>query len=579
MLAIRKSFGGPALAGAFLTLVAALAPAQPANFVPGRVLVKFSNNTPPGQSRSAAAALGAQETGEISRIGVKIFSLPPQANEHAVLNALRRRPDVQFAELDVLVRPGQVSPNDPNYASQWHLPKISAPSAWSSNTGASSIIIAICDTGVDGTHEDLAGKMVPGRNIYNGNSDTADVHGHGTQVAGTAAAVTNNARGVAGVSWGSLIMPVRVSDPNGYASYSNMAAGITWAADNGARVANLSYMASNSAAVMSASNYMNSRGGVVTISAGNYSTNEAAGDNPYVLTVSATDGNDALYSWSNYGNNIDVAAPGCVTTTYRGGGYGGVCGTSFSAPITAGVAALVLSANPSLTAVQAMNIIKQSSDDLGPAGWDITYGAGRVNASRAVTQAAGSPAPDTQAPTVSFLTPANGAALSGVTAIQANASDNVGIASVKFFLDGVLQTTLASAPYNWNWGTTTASNGAHTLTATAADAAGNQSSSTISVSVVNNASDTQPPTVTILSPSAGSKVKGTVSVPVNASDNVGVVRAQLFVNGALTHESVTAPFTTKWSSNRSHAGSYTLQVKVFDAAGNVGFSQLVPVTK
>src|SRR5438445_434046 len=154
--------------------------------------------------------------------------------------------------------------------------------------------------------------MLPGWNVYDNNSDTSDVYGHGTSVAGVAAATSNNGAGVASVAWGCKLLPVRISDLNGYATYSTIASGLTYAADHGARVANVSFRASDSSTVASAAQYFQSKGGVVAMAAGNESTFVSSADNPYVLTVSATDSNDALTSWSNTGNNIDLAAPGRV---------------------------------------------------------------------------------------------------------------------------------------------------------------------------------------------------------------------------------------------------------------------------
>jgi thermitase len=260
---------------------------------------------------------------------------------------------VVFAELDHIL-PLALTPNDPLYAPSsgrgWHLAKISAPNAWDTTLGSNRVIVAVLDTGVDGTHPDLAPNLVPGWNIYNNNADTSDVHGHGTAVAGTVAAVLNNGVGVASVAGGCRIMPIRISDPNGYASYTTIANGLIWAADRGARVANVSYRCSNSSTVATAAQYFQSRNGVVAVAAGNESTFDATADNPYVLTVSATDSSDSLTSWSNTGNNIDLAAPGSgIYTTLRGGTYGSKSGTSFSAPVVAGVAALVISVNPNLT--------------------------------------------------------------------------------------------------------------------------------------------------------------------------------------------------------------------------------------
>ena len=202
---------------------------------------------------------------------------------------------------------------------------------------------------MDGTHPDLVPNLVPGWNTYDNNSNSADVYGHGTEVAGTVAASGNNGMGVASVAFGCKLMPVRISDTSGLGYSSTVASGLTWAADHGARVANISYEFTGDSAVDSAAQYFDSKGGVVTVSAGNYSTVLTIPDDPNVLTVSATDSNDDIASWSNTGTPIDLAAPGVnIWTTTMGGGYSPASGTSFSAPTAAGVAALVISANPSL---------------------------------------------------------------------------------------------------------------------------------------------------------------------------------------------------------------------------------------
>ncbi len=162
-----------------------------------------------------------------------------------------------------------------------------------------------------------------------------------------------------------------------------------WAADHGARVANISYQVSASSAVTYAAQYFMSKGGLVFASAGNSSTYDSAADNPYIVTVSGTDiSTNTLYSWSNWGNNIDLTAPGCNgSTTTMTLGYSSGCGTSYAAPIAAGVAALIYSANPKLTAASALSVLKKSTTNLGPAGWDAKYGAGMVNAQNAVAMA------------------------------------------------------------------------------------------------------------------------------------------------------------------------------------------------
>src|ERR1044071_3972067 len=360
-------------------------------FVRGRVLVKFRDSIGRDHARQIIAALGARDADEIPNIGVHILDLPYQANEQAFVNAFRGRPEVEFAELDRILAPEEITPNDPGFSMSeaWELRAIDAPNAWTISTGSSNVIIAVLDTGVDSSHEDLAAKMIPGWNIYNNNSDTRDVHGHGTKVAGTAAASSNNGIGVSAIAWGCKLMPIRVADSTGYATFSAIASGVNWAADHGARVVNISFNVSESSTVTSAAKYLAGKGGIVTTSAGNSSAFNSAADNQYMLTVTATDSTDAPSFFSNYGNNTDLGAPESAYTTMNGGGYTAAGGTSFSAPIVAGIAALVMSVNPNLSAAQVQDILKQSADDLGPAGWDTHYGWGRVNAARAVCAATG----------------------------------------------------------------------------------------------------------------------------------------------------------------------------------------------
>jgi hypothetical protein len=546
-------------------------------YIPGRILVKFrSEDSAVVQVRAAnlMTAIGAFESSEIPNTGVQVLQLQQDADVPALVEILNAHPDVEFAELDQLVAPEDMIPNDPEFGNEWHLNKIAAPQAWSTTTGMSNIVIAVCDTGVDATHPDLATKLVPGWNMYDNNADTSDVYGHGTMVAGTVAASSNNQQGVASVAWGCLIMPVRISDPTGIASYSTIASGIRYAADHGARVANVSYRVTTSSSVTSAANYMNSKNGVVTVAAGNDGIFDSTADNPAVLTVSATDASDNLYSWSNRGNNIDLAAPGNVTTCIRGGGYGAAFGTSFAAPIVAGLVALVMSSNPGISPAQVQNKVKQGADDLGSAGWDANYGWGRVNAAGAV---GGGPAPDTTPPSVSFTSPAAGASVFGTLALQASASDNVGVSSVSFSVDGVQKGNDATSPFSLTWDSTSVPNGAHTLSATASDAAGNSSTASITVTVNNPLPDTTAPTVVITSPNNGAAVNGNVSVEASATDNVGVTKVEFYIDGSLAATTRSAPYSYRWAVKRERPGAHSLQCKAYDAAGNVGVSSVVTV--
>jgi hypothetical protein len=192
------------------------------------------------------------------------------------------------------------------------------------------------------------------------------------------------------------------------------------------------------------------------------------------------------------------------------------------------------------------------------------------------------PPPDTTPPTVGITSPASGSTVSGATTVTANASDNVGVAGVQFQLDGVNGGAEATtAPYSVPWDTTTASNGSHTLTAIARDAAGNRSTSAPVTVTVSNAppSDTTPPTVGITSPASGATVSATITVTANASDNVGVVGVQFQVDGVNGGaEATTAPYSVPWDTTTASNGSHTLTAIARDAAGNRSTSAPVTVT-
>ena len=182
------------------------------NFVPGELLIQVT----PGAARTDVDNLlhshGAVTDGEIENIKVRRITVPEHALEQ-VKKALSNNPNIQFVEENFIAEAGYV-PNDERYPSQWHLPKISAPSGWDLTTGSQTVPIAIIDSGVDPTHPDLAGNLIAGYNFLGNNTDTQDVLGHGTAVAGSAAAMTDNITGVAGVAGDSPIMPLVVLDAN-----------------------------------------------------------------------------------------------------------------------------------------------------------------------------------------------------------------------------------------------------------------------------------------------------------------------------------------------------------------------------
>jgi len=194
----------------------------------GRILVKGKAGLSDAQLEKILNKANGRSISKLQQINTHIVEVPPQA-EDAVIKALSNNPHIDFAEKDMLVEANAVTPNDPSYSNQWHLPKIQAPNAWDVST-ASGITIAIVDSGVEASHLDLVNSLVPGWNVLSNNPDTSPATTHGTRVAGTAAATGNNSRGVASVAWGANIMPIRITN-DGWAYWSDMAEGIVWAAD------------------------------------------------------------------------------------------------------------------------------------------------------------------------------------------------------------------------------------------------------------------------------------------------------------------------------------------------------------
>jgi subtilisin family serine protease len=554
------------------------------DFARGRILVMPRAGLP---AQALANILGGVH-GKGRKIGqsdLHVVDLPSGASEADAVAQLQKNPHIQFAELDRKI-PVNFTPNDPYLGSEWHLSKVNAQAAWDGSQGA-GVTIAILDSGVDGTHPDLIPNLVPGYNAYDNNTNTADACGHGTAVAGTAAAATNNGAGVAGVAGQAKIMPVRVAYFDTgynecYAYYSTVANGLTWAADHGAKIANISYGGvSGSSAIISAAQYLQNKGGLVFVSAGNDGTQSSTAPTSSMIVVSATDQNDNKYSWSTYGNFVSLSAPGDVWTTSNGGGYQEWMGTSFSSPLVAGVGALVMAANPSLTQASVQSILQSTAVDLGSAGKDIYYGYGRVNAAAAVQAALSSkPAVDTTAPTASIAAPLAGSTVSGVTPVNVNAADNVGVSSVQLSVNGTVVATSTTAPFSFSWDTTGVANGSATLVATAYDAAGNAgASSAVTVNVANASmvvvKDTTPPTVAIVNPVAG-QVSGNVSVNTNASDNNGSagITQQIYVDGVLKAKGTGATLSYSLNTRKLSIGAHTITAVATDAAGNNSSSSI-----
>lgn len=554
-------------------VVSGTAQAQPpTQWVDGELLIGFRAGVGPAGRFKLYRDHGAtfvEDIGQNTRV-VRI-RVPAQALD-ALQRRLERRPEVKFVEKNFVLEPA-FSPTDPQFLAQWHLPQIQAPDAWDTTQGIGAVI-AILDSGIDATHPDFAGKLVAGYNTYSNNSTTSDQYGHGTEVAGAAGALTDNGVGIAGVAGAAPIMPVRVTDSTGRATSASLANGIVWAADHGARIVNLSFSGvAGNTTIRTAAEYAVNHGTLVVAAAGNCGCVDSTPDNPFILSVSATDENDGVASFSSTGPFVDLSAPGSnILTTERFGLYGAVSGTSLSSPIVAGVAGLMVAANPALTPALVTQLLEETA--VGSGSYDPSFGYGRINASAAVSAAVGfTPPADTTPPTLAMTAPLYGASVSGMAVVDVTADDNVGVVRVDLYLDGTFFVSDTSAPYSFAWDTTTIPNGTHTLLAVASDAANNSASTaSITVTVSNTPPDTTPPVVSIAAPMAGATVSGTTAVSATATDNVGVAKVDLYLDGALYATDNTAPYAFSWNTATASNGSHILKVAASDVAGNVANS-------
>lgn len=394
-------------------------------FVPGVVLVRLAEST--ARTENPALRLGV-EASALTRLEIPgqagLYRLTvPVGGEETRATSLAARPDVLYAEPDYLffateTTPSDTTPNDSLYAQyQWNLRHIRANSGWDRTTGSSGVIIAIADTGIDLGHPDLAGKIVGGIDTVNGDFTAQDDNGHGTHVASIAASQSNNARGIAGVDWNARLMPIKVLNGEGSGSSLQVANGITWAADNGAKVLNMSLASSNSSSVVNnAVQYAYARGVLPVAAAGNYFEEGNPTSYPaayaHVLAVAAVNDSDGHASYSNSGSYVDVAAPGgdpssssdsnlrhWIPGAYWGGSgvsYALLSGTSQAAPHVAGLAGLLLALNGAFTPDQLTQLITSSAVDVQAAGWDPFSGYGRIDVAAAL---AAVPPPATATPT------------------------------------------------------------------------------------------------------------------------------------------------------------------------------------
>ncbi len=421
---------GLALAALVLALPWARAAGEPTlerDTVPGEIVVGYAPGAEFYSAPQVRIAGVGDNLGYHPTLHAFHVRLHPGVSIETALAQMRRQPGVLYAE-PVHVLHALATPNDPSFGSQWAPTKIQANLAWGIWQPKASVVIAMVDSGVDGTHPDLVNKMyrdangIVGYNAFqNARSTAADDNGHGTHCAGIAAAQADNGIGIAGIAgWNGVagvsdtthiqIMPIKALYSTGSGTDVTAANGIVWAANNGAKVISMSFgMSSYSQTLDNACQFAISKGCVVVAAAGNNGSNAlfypAADAN--VISVAATDSTDTLASFSEYGSWISVAAPGnliySTTPTYATSwplNYAYGSGTSMATPHVAGEAALLLAQNPTLTPAQVAALITANVDPCKAYGTHaLGAAAGRINVYRALQAAAGTSSSVPAAPT------------------------------------------------------------------------------------------------------------------------------------------------------------------------------------
>ncbi len=381
------------------------------------VLVHFRPEIDEAARQATIEQMGGELVVWMPQIQVAEVRLPGQAGMGATAAAASfgDSDQVIFAEVDLPVA-AAYRPSDPDFAipdRAYGYEQINAYEAWDTTLGSESVVIAVVDSGVRLDHPAFAGRLTPGYDFVNGHGLPDDDSGHGTHIAGIIAAGMDDGAGLAGVCPRCRIMPVKVLNSVNLGSWSSLAQGIIYATDQGADIINLSVGAPTpSQTVAAAVQYALDHDVLLVAAAGNY-----ANDVPFypaaldgVIGVSATTASGERWTRSNFGSFIDLSAPGdLIYSTYHEldnvyGGYTYMSGTSMAAPFVSGLAGLLFSVNPQMSSEDVAAALYGGADDLGPVGWDVDYGYGRINAARTLqTEALGQDVVPSAAPHRIFL--------------------------------------------------------------------------------------------------------------------------------------------------------------------------------
>jgi subtilisin family serine protease len=365
-------------------------------FVDDLLLVRFRPGASEHDRQAAMTDAGVKAVRTIGELGITVVQMPPKQRDdaRARLDASRT---VAYVERDAVLERLDTTPNDTDWPQQWGLRRIDLPAAWDRTRGSSSVVVAVLDTGVDSGLPDLHDNVVAGYNAVVPGAAPSDDNGHGTSVAGIVAARTNNDRGIAGICWTCSVLSIKVLGADGTGDTALVAAGVVRAADAGARVISMSLGGpADDQTLDAAVAYALGKGAIVVAAAGNNgaSTPFYPAAIPGVVSVAATDAADHLYSWSNFGSWVAVAAPGCNPAPASTGDYVMFCGTSSATPVVAGLLALLVSESPDAGRDTILDALERTA---APIGGSVRFG--RIDAAAALTALAAPAAEATPAPT------------------------------------------------------------------------------------------------------------------------------------------------------------------------------------
>ncbi|MBU0630066.1 MAG: S8 family serine peptidase [Candidatus Margulisbacteria bacterium] len=611
-----------------------LAASVMAEITPGQVVVKFkpgafSSKSPVGVISSAmigAASIralnekhGIYRYKQIYSEALKIrpdwahlendyiLFFPTSESQSAIINEFEKDQNVVAAQANGVVRAFQIIPNDTYFAQEWGLTKIMAPNAWDRTTGASTNIVAVMDTGLNYSHEDIAGKvdLAHAKDLYNGDNDPRDDNGHGTAISGVIGAISNNSKGVAGVDWQVTILPIKVLNRDGVGDPATISAGLAYLAalkSSGVNIVavNLSlgqynegpdmYVEENPANMRDRCLDAYNQGIVVVAAAGNGSVdwNTYPAYYPTVLAVSATGTDDKRSVWSgldeqtfrtqasNYGSWVDIAAPGTnIFSMNMDGTYSaGWNGTSLAAPFVAGAVSLLKAAEPTLTNAQIMDRLKKTADPidaLQEPAYKGLLGSGRLNLSQA---------------TIGLLTeitvPVSGSYIKGLVQISGTASGwNFGGYTIEAYRASSLEVIVAHSALEVDNGTlanwdTAGINGALTLKLKAVATTGGSSETSVNVIV-----DNTPPDAAIIYPTSGGSIEGAITITGRATDEnldnyvieYGQGAAPAYYQALGTFYTSARNVLATWETT-GLSGPYILRLTVTDLAGNISRTEL-----